>query len=539
MGSFRMPIADNDPVRDFRAGSPERDALNRELELRKQRVDDIPLLIGEQRVTNEDRFEVVAPHDHKQVLARVSKASAGDIDRAVKVAIEAQRQWMDLPWEQRAAVFIKAAELLTERYRPAINATTMLGQSKTVHQAEVDAACELIDFLRYNVAYLQDIYQHQPRSTSNVWNRCEYRGLEGFVYAITPFNFTSIAINIASAPALMGCAVLWKPSDYAALSSWVGMEVLLEAGLPPGVINFVPGDPVQVTEQVLQHEQFAGLHFTGSTEVFRSLWAKVGTQVHKYRNYPRLVGETGGKGFVFAHSSCDKQSLINQLIRGAFEYQGQKCSAASRAYLPNSVWQEIKDQLIAKVSELSIGDTCDFKNFMGALISDRAFKKVTSYLNEAKNSDEVQVVIGGGSDDSTGYFVEPTILLVSNPNHRLMREEIFGPVLSIYVYEDQDVDRTLELCDSASPYALTGAIFANDRQAINKLSRALRYTAGNFYVNDKPTGAIIGHQPFGGSRASGTNDKAGSYLNLTRWMSTRTIKENLLPLTDYRYPYMG
>lgn len=539
MSGFRVPIAENDPVKDFRAGSSERDLLNQELESRKQRVDDIPLVIGDQRITGRECFDVVAPHDHKQILARCNKANAEDIDRAVKVAVEAQRQWMDLPWEQRAAVFSKAAELLTERYRPAINATTMLGQSKTVHQAEVDAACELIDFLRYNVSYLQDIYDHQPRSTSAVWNRCEYRGLEGFVYAITPFNFTSIAINIAAAPALMGCAVLWKPSDYAALSSSVGLELLLEAGLPPGVINFVPGDPVQVTEQVLRHEQFAGLHFTGSTDVFRSLWGQVGSQVHKYRNYPRLVGETGGKGFVFAHQSCDRQSLVNQLIRGAFEYQGQKCSAASRAYIPNGVWQEIKDELLTKTSELLMGDPCDYRNFMGALISERAYKKVTSYIDEAKTSAEVQVVVGGGSDNSTGYFVEPTILVVNNPNHRLLREEIFGPVLSVHVYDEQELDRTLELCDHASPYALTGAIFATDRRAVDKLSRALRYTAGNFYINDKPTGAIIGHQPFGGSRASGTNDKAGSYLNLTRWMSTRTIKENLLPLADYRYPYMG
>ncbi len=534
-----VPVPVNDPVRDYLVGSPERETLGQELKNRSKSVSDVPLLIGERVLTKPQQFKICAPHAHDHHVANCSLADDEDVAQAIEQAVTTQKEWSRLPWEQRAAVFLRAADLLETKYRPAINATTMLGQSKTLYQAEVDAACELIDFLRFSTSYLQNIYAVQPLSGSGVWNRCEYRGLEGFIYAVSPFNFTSLAINLATAPALMGCCVLWKPAEQASLSAWTGLEALREAGLPPGVINFVPGDAQRVTDKVLAHPDFAGLHFTGSTDVFRQLWSKVGNNVHQYRNYPRLVGETGGKGFVFAHSSADRQSLLNNLIRGAFEYQGQKCSAASRAYVPVSVWNDIKDDLIAQTSAIKMGDPAEFANFMAAVINAKAFKKITSYIEDARKAEGVEILVGGGSDASRGYFIEPTILLARDPHYRTMREEIFGPVLTIYVYEDKDLDQTLELCDATAAYALTGAIFAGDRRAVCKLSDALRYTAGNFYINDKPTGAIVGQQPFGGSRASGTNDKAGSYLNLTRWMSTRTIKETLQPLPTYRYPYMG
>ena len=534
-----VPEPVNDPVRDYLPGSPERKVIAQELKTRSKSVADVPLLIGEQQLTKPEPFKVCAPHDHAQHVANCSLAAAEDVAQAIEQAVTTQKEWSRLPWEQRAAVFLKAADLLETKYRPAINATTMLGQSKTLYQAEIDAACELIDFLRFNVSYLQDIYEVQPLSAPGVWNRSEYRGLEGFVYAVSPFNFTSLAINLAAAPALMGCCVVWKPSEQASLSCWTGMEVLREAGLPPGVINFVPGDAQRVTEQVLAHPDFSGLHFTGSTDVFRQLWAKVGSNVQNYRNYPRLVGETGGKDFVFAHSSADRESLVNHLIRGAFEYQGQKCSAASRAYIPASVWNDIKDDLISGTRAIKMGDPADFSNFIAAVINAKAFQKITSYIEDARKAEGVEILVGGGSNDSRGYFIEPTILLTKDPHYRSMREEIFGPVLTIYVYEDKDLDDTLALCDTTAAYALTGAIFARDRRAVHQLSDALRYTAGNFYINDKPTGAIIGQQPFGGGRASGTNDKAGSYLNLTRWMSARTIKETLQPLPTYRYPHMG
>ncbi len=534
-----VPEPVNDPVRDYLPGSPEREALSQELKTRSKSAADVPLLIGERTLTKPQQFKVYAPHAHAHNVANCSLADDEDVAQAIEQAVTTQKEWSRMPWEQRAAVFLKAADLLETKYRMAINTTTMLGQSKTLYQAEIDAACELIDFLRFNVSYLQDIYEVQPLSAPGVWNRSEYRGLEGFIYAVSPFNFTSLAINLATAPALMGCCVVWKPSEQAALSAWTGLQVLREAGLPPGVINFVPGDAQQVTAKVLEHPDFSGLHFTGSTDVFRQLWAKAGSNVHKYRNYPRLVGETGGKDFIFAHSSADRQSLTNHLIRGAFEYQGQKCSAASRAYIPVSVWNDIKDELVTRTSEIKMGDPADFSNFIAAVINAKAFKKITSYIEDARNADGVEILVGGGSDDSRGYFIEPTILLTKDPHYRTMREEIFGPVLTIYVYDDNDLDRTLELCDTTAAYALTGAIFARDRRAVRKLSDALRYAAGNFYINDKPTGAIIGQQPFGGGRASGTNDKAGSYLNLTRWMSARTIKETLQPLPTYRYPYMG
>ncbi len=534
-----VPEPINDPVRDYLPGSPEREALSQELKARSQHVADVPLLIGERTVMKTQQFKICAPHAHTHHIANCSLADDEDIAQAITQAVTAQKEWSRLPWEQRAAVFLRAADLLEGKYRPAINATTMLGQSKTLYQAEIDAACELIDFLRFNVSYLQDIYEVQPLSVPGVWNRSEYRGLEGFVYAVSPFNFTSLAINLAAAPALMGCCVVWKPAEQAALSAWTGLEVLREAGLPPGVINFVPGDAARVSAKVLAHPDCSGLHFTGSTAVFRRLWAQVGNNIQHYRNYPRLVGETGGKDFVFAHTSADRQSLINHLVRGAFEYQGQKCSAASRAYLPVSVWNDIKDDLVARTREIKMGNPADFSNFIAAVIDAKAFQKITAYIDAARGAEGVEVLVGGGRDDSRGYFIAPTILLTKDPHYRTMREEIFGPVLTVYVYADEDLDRTLALCDTTAAYALTGAIFAQDRRAVQRLSDALCYTAGNFYINDKPTGAIIGQQPFGGGRASGTNDKAGSYLNLTRWMSARTIKETLQPLSTYRYPHMG
>ena len=539
MSVFSVPAPVNEPVQNYQPSSPERENLVAEMQRRCDNITDVPLLIGEQTRISEKQLTVASPHKHSQVVANCSQATNNDLALAVKTAVQAQRSWSALPWEHRAAVFLKAAELLVERYRPAINSTTMLAQGKSVYQAEIDAACELIDFLRFNVAYMEEIYRKQPLSTSSVWNRSECRGLEGFVYAISPFNFTSLAINLATAPALMGCAVLWKPSEQASLSNWIGMQVLLEAGLPAGVINFVPGDPVQVTSFLLQQSEFSGLHFTGSTQVFRHLWAQIGTNINKYKNYPRIVGETGGKDFIFAHSSTDRSSLINNLLRGAFEYQGQKCSAASRAYIPTSVWHDIKDELVEKTSQIKMGDPADFSNFMGAVISASAYQRITACLAEVKQSNEVEILVGGECDDSVGYFVRPTILLTQNPKYRTMHEELFAPILTVYVYPDDALAETLTLCDETSVYALTGAIFANDRQAIAQMSAALSYTAGNFYINDKPTGAMIGNQPFGGARASGTNDKAGSYLNLTRWMSSRTIKDNLLPLGDYRYPHMS
>ncbi|MDE3269439.1 MAG: L-glutamate gamma-semialdehyde dehydrogenase [Pseudomonadota bacterium] len=536
MTIFCSPLPVNATVREYRSGSTEKQTLLAEMQSRCQNITNVPLLIGDQVRTSDNPVQISSPHKHAQVVAQCSHADENDLAKAVKQAVRTQKSWSKLSWEHRAAIFLKAADLLEDKYRPAINATTMLAQGKNVYQAEIDAACELIDFLRYNVAFVEEIYRQQPTSAAGIWNRSEYRGLEGFVYAISPFNFTSLAINLAAAPALMGCAVLWKPSDPAALSNWVGMQLLLEAGLPEGVINFVPGDPVQVTDYLLRQPELAGIHFTGSTQVFRQLWTKVGNNINTYRNYPRLVGETGGKDFVFAHSSADRPTLINSLIRGAFEYQGQKCSAASRAYIAASVWHDIKDKLIEETAQIKMGDPIDFANFMGAVISAPAYQRISGFLAEAKTT--ADVLVGGECDDTVGYYVRPTIIQTHDPKYRSMQEELFAPVLTVYVYDDDKLDETLELCDTTSPFALTGAIFASDRGVVAKMTDALRYAAGNFYINDKPTGAVVGQQPFGGSRASGTNDKAGSIWNLTRWMSARTIKDNFLPLTDYRYPHM-
>jgi 1-pyrroline-5-carboxylate dehydrogenase len=534
-----IPTPSNEPVRGYLPGSAERASLKAELARQAGEMVDIPLVIGGKETRSENTVEVVSPHHHRHVLARAAQADPGAIDAALGAAREAWREWSSWRFEDRAAVFLKAADLLAGPRRAAINAATMLGQSKTVFQAEIDAACELIDFLRYNVAFAERVYREQPESAVLTWNRLDHRPLEGFVYAITPFNFTAIGGNLAAAPALMGNVVVWKPSQAALLSNWLFMRVLEEAGLPPGVINFVPGDPAGVTEALLAQPDLAGIHFTGSTAVFRALWQAVADQLPSYRNYPRLVGETGGKDFVLAHSSADSDALAVALVRGAYEYQGQKCSAASRAYVPASLWPRLKDQLIGMIGELRMGDVTDFRTFMGAVIDRRAFDRIEGYLARAGQDPGVTILAGGRCRGDTGYFVEPTLLLVEDPRYRTMREEIFGPVLSLHVYPDRRWEETLALVDQSTPYALTGSVFARDRRAVTQAERALRHAAGNFYINDKPTGAVVGQQPFGGARASGTNDKAGSILNLLRWVSPRTIKENLVPPTDHRYPYMA
>jgi 1-pyrroline-5-carboxylate dehydrogenase len=481
----------------------------------------------------------VMPHDHGHLLATYHKAGPDQVQRATEAAKESWPEWSRMPWEDRAAIFLKAADILTCRRRAEMNAAAMLDLSKTAHQSEIDAVVELADFWRFNPYYMMQIMQPQPGSVPSVWNMTEQRPLEGFVFAATPFNFASIAGNLPTAPAMMGNTVVWKPASSAVYVAYQIMRVLQEAGLPPGVVNFVPGDGAAVGDPVLAHPDLAGIHFTGSTRVFQGIWQKVGATISRYRSYPRIVGETGGKDFVFAHASADVPALVTALLRGAFEYQGQKCSAASRAYIPEGLWPGVRDGLLAELSSVKVGDVTDLTNFMGAVIDAAAFAKIVEYIELAKSSSETEILAGGGYDDRVGYFVEPTVVLTRNPRHRLMEEEIFGPVLTLYVYPESEYEETLRLCDTTSPYGLTGSIFAQDRRAVHKAANALRHAAGNFYINDKPTGAVVGLQPFGGSRASGTNDKAGSPLNLQRWVSPRTIKESFCPPTDYRYPYMG
>ncbi len=536
---FTTPKPRNEPIRSYAPGTPERESLKKKLdELANQQID-IPLIIDGKEVRTGKTGNCVMPHDHGHVLATWQKGGQKEIEAAIEASQRAWKDWSLVPWEDRAAVFLKAADLLAGPWRDTVNASTMLGQSKTAHQAEIDAAAELVDFWRFNAYYAEKIYKEQPEINDvGVWNRLEHRPLEGFVYAITPFNFTSIGGNLPTAPALMGGVSLWKPSRTSIYSNYFVMRVLLEAGLPDGVINFVIGDSAALTDAILPSPHYAGLHYTGSTEVFLMLWQKMAENLRNYRNYPRIVGETGGKDFVVAHSSADVEALVVALVRGAFEYQGQKCSAASRAYIPESIWPQVKEQLVELVSGIKMGDPRDFRNFMCAVIDKSAFKSISEYIVEAKNSSDMEIIAGGGFDDGDGYFIEPTVVVSKDPNTRLMREEIFGPVLTLYVYPDKQWAEMLQLCDTASTYALTGAIFARDRQAIAEAGRVLRYTAGNYYINDKPTGAVVGQQPFGGGRASGTNDKAGSAINLARWVSPRTIKENFIPPRDYRYPYM-
>jgi 1-pyrroline-5-carboxylate dehydrogenase len=535
-GARRVPPPQNDPNFTYAPGSPERAQLKCRLaEMAAQRIE-IPLVIGGKEIRTGKMAQSVMPHKHSHVLADWHRAGAKEVQQAVETAVETRREWANWPWEERAAVFLRAAELLTTTWRQTLNAATMLGQSKTAFQAEIDSASELVDFWRFNVAFAQQLYEEQPISTHGTWNQSDYRALEGFVYAVTPFNFTAIGGNLPGAPALMGCTVVWKPASSAMLSAYYIMKLLEAAGLPPGVINFVPGDAAEVSNVVLDHPDFAGLHFTGSTAVFNSIWQRVGGNLGKYRSYPRIVGETGGKDFVVVHKSADPQEVAVGLVRGAFEYQGQKCSAASRAYLPKSLWLDVKDRMLEMVREIKVGDVRDFRNFMGAVIDDKSFKKISEYLDDGRKN--ATIVAGGTASDDVGYFVQPTIVEAKQPDYRLMCEEIFGPVLTVYVYDDSEWTTILETVDKTSPYALTGSVFANDRRAVREAAAALRDAAGNFYINDKPTGAVVGQQPFGGGRASGTNDKAGSKMNLLRWVSARSVKETLSPPRDYRYPFM-
>ncbi|MEZ4742976.1 MAG: L-glutamate gamma-semialdehyde dehydrogenase [Bdellovibrionota bacterium] len=538
-GKFAAPLPKNEAVLGYAPGSTEKKLIKEELKRQSNQVVDIPLVIGGKHILDRQIEELHSPHSKNLTLAKVRTATEEDVHNAIASSLNARKEWANLAWEERAAVFLKAADLLSTKYRAKLNAATMLGQSKTVFQAEIDAACELIDFFRFNVYYLQKILEEQPMySPFGQWNRSSVRGLEGFVFAIAPFNFTSISLNLACAPALMGCSVLWKPAHTSALSSYIGMQLLEEAGLPPGVINFINGDPEMIGKIALNHKDLSGIHFTGSSATFNHIWHQVGTNIQNYKSFPRLVGETGGKDFIFAHPSADIDSLVTALVRGAFEYQGQKCSAASRAYIPASMWPELKSKLIPTTQELKMGDPSDFTNFVSAVIDQRAFNKIKSFIDHAQSSKEAEIICGGECDDSNGFFIRPTIIMANSPSYKSMVEEIFGPVLTIYVYEDKKLEETIAICDSSTPYALTGAIFAKDRHAISELTQKLEHSAGNFYINDKPTGAVVGQQPFGGGRASGTNDKAGSMFNLLRWVSHRTIKENFLQITDYRYPFM-
>jgi 1-pyrroline-5-carboxylate dehydrogenase len=537
--SANIPTPRNEPMLSYAPGSSERAAIKDALKTMSGEVADIPLIIGGKEIRTGNTIPVVSPHNHKHVLARVHLADQRAIAQAVQAAERAYRDWSRWRFIDRAAVFLRAAELLSGPWRQVLNASTMLGQSKTIFQAEIDAAAEMIDFWRFNVHYARQLYDDQPLSSTGVWNRIEYRPLEGFIYAITPFNFTAIGGNLSGSPALMGNTVVWKPAATAMLSNYYTYRVLEAAGLPPGVINFVAGDSAMISSRLLADRRLAGIHFTGSTAVFQSLWRQVGERIADYATYPRLVGETGGKDFVIAHPSADAESVAVALVRGAFEYQGQKCSAASRAYIPQSLWKEVRDRMVAMIDEIKMGDVADFRNFMGAVIDAKSFVKLKGYLDRARKDRGVSILAGGGADDRKGYFVEPTLIQVKDPKYRTMCEELFGPVLTVYVYPDDNWRQTLQLVDGTSPYALTGSVFARDRDAIEEARTALRHAAGNFYINDKPTGAVVGQQPFGGSRASGTNDKAGSIFNLIRWVSPRTIKETFVPPTDYRYPFMA
>lgn len=536
-GIFSVPTPKNEPIKGYMPGSPERASLKAELARQSAEIVDIPCIIGGKEIRTDKTAEIVMPHDHKHVIARYSVAGKDELLAAVDAAIAAKEEWAKISWEHRAAIFLKAADLLAGPYRDKINAATMLGQSKTVFQAEIDSACELADFFRFNVHCAETIYRQQPENSAGIWNRVEYRPLDGFVMAISPFNFTSIGGNLPCAPAIMGNTVLWKPSSTAVRSNYIIMEILKEAGLPDGVINFIPCRGSEVSKYILTHPKMAGFHFTGSTEVFSGVWKTVGENIKTYESYPRLVGETGGKDFIFAHNTANVDALAAAMVRGAYEYQGQKCSAASRAFIPASIWAEVKEKVSAIVSRLKVGDVADFSTFMGAVIDRNSFDNIKGYIDRANASSDAEVVFGS-YDDSVGYFVYPTLIEAKTPDYESMVKEIFGPVLTVYVYDDEKLDETLKICDTASPYGLTGAIFARERSVIQHMEKALQNTAGNFYINDKPTGAVVGQQPFGGGRASGTNDKAGSALNLYRWVSPRCIKENFVPIYAVEYPYM-
>jgi len=535
-----IPLPANEPVFSYAPGTPERTLLERTLKQVGAEKVEIPVIINGEKVFTGRTSPCIEPHNHSHVIAEYHKCGTEDVRKAIDAAMKAKPAWEALPATARAAVFLKAAELLCGKYRYKLNAVTMLNQSKNAFQAEIDSACELIDFWRFNAYYMQELCAQQPdHSPAGVLNFVEHRPLEGFVFAVSPFNFTSIGGNLPTAPALMGNTVLWKPSRNAVYSAYVIMEILEEAGLPPGVINFVPGDSSDIGDPIFESEHFAGLHFTGSTSVFQGMWKQIGSNIGNYRSYPRVVGETGGKDFIFAHESADIDALVVALVRGAFEYQGQKCSAASRAYIPSSIWADVREKMVAMLATVKMGPVQDFSNFVNAVIDSKSFEKCKSYIEGAKESPDAEIVCGGGCDDSRGYFVEPTVILTSDPKYKSMMDEIFGPILTIYVYEPGDLGAALDLCANSSYYALTGAVFAKERTVIDAMFNALRHAAGNFYINDKPTGAVVGQQPFGGGRGSGTNDKAGSILNLQRWVSPRTVKETFNPPTDYRYPFMG
>ena len=536
-GHRRVPAPVNDPIRSYAPGSPERAALKARLAAMAGETIDIPMLIGGKEVRTGAAAKSVMPHDHQHVVGAYHKASEAQVLLAIEAARAARTEWASWSFDDRAAVILKAAELLTTTWRDTINAATMLGQSKTAFQAEIDAACEIVDFWRFNVHYGQELLDEQPTSDHTMWNQLEYRGLEGFVYAVTPFNFTSIAANIPTAPALMGNTVVWKPASSAMFAAYYLMKLYEAAGMPPGVINMVSGDSAMISKILLSHRDLAGVHFTGSTAVFNDMWKTVGGNMGSYRSYPRIVGETGGKDFILAHPSADTTALAVAIVRGGFEFQGQKCSAASRVYVPRSIWNDVRDRVVAMIADIKMGDVRDFRNFMGAVIDKKSFDNIGGYLDHARKN--AKILAGGGCDDSKGYFVQPTFIETADPAYKLLCEEIFGPVVTAHVYDDAKWQETMTLVDATSPYALTGAVFAQDRRAIVEATSALRNAAGNFYVNDKPTGAVVGQQPFGGARASGTNDKAGSKLNLIRWVSARTIKENFNPPTEYKYPFMN
>jgi 1-pyrroline-5-carboxylate dehydrogenase len=537
-GIFQVPKVKNEPILTYAPGTPERAELKKQLAAYRAVEVDIPMFIGGEEIRTGNKVPIYPPHDIKHLLGHYHQGDETHVHQAIDEALKAKAKWTALSWEHRASIFLKAADLLSGPYRQKINAATVLGQSKNAFQAEIDSACEFADFLRFNVSFMTQIYADQPASADGIWNRLEYRPLEGFVFALTPFNFTSIAGNLPSAPAMMGNVVVWKPSKTAIYSANIIMQIFKEAGLPDGVINLVYASGPVAAKEVFEHPDFAGFHFTGSTNVFQSIWKTIGNNIHKYKTYPRIVGETGGKDFILAHKSCDAKAVATAITRGAFEFQGQKCSAASRAYLPASRWEEIKNEVHEQLKDMRMGPPEDFRNFVNAVIDEPSFNNLEKAILEAKEHPEAQIIEGGNCDKSKGYFIEPTIILTTNPLYRTMQEELFGPILTIYVYDDMDFDKTLEILDKTSIYALTGCIFSQDRYVIEKATKRLSNAAGNFYINDKPTGAVVGQQPFGGARGSGTNDKAGSVLNMIRWVSPRTIKETFVPAKDYRYPFL-
>lgn len=539
MSRFNVPVPKNEPVLNYAPGSPERTELLKALADLKANPIDIPMVINGKEVTTDTKIDITAPHNHNLKLGSYYQGSAKEVASAVESAIEAQKTWALVPWEHRAAIFLKAADLLAGPYRHIMNAATMLAHSKNIYQAEIDAVCELVDFWRYNVYYMQQIYEVQPESASGIWNRLDYRPLEGFIFAVTPFNFISINGNLPTAPAMLGNVAVWKPASTATYTSHLLMKILLEAGLPDGVINLIFARGASIGDTVLKNKHLAGIHFTGSTPVFQNMWKTVGANIAGYRCYPRIVGETGGKDFIFVHASSNVDQVVTAMVRGCYEFQGQKCSAPSRCYIPKSLWPEVKEKFVAQVKELKMGDPEDFTNFVNAVIDEAAFDSITAYIDYAKAADTDEILVGGHYDKSKGYFIEPTAILTSDPHSKTIEEEIFGPVVTIYVYDDGDYAKTLHLCDTTSPYALTGAIFARDRKAIELAERMLRQAAGNFYINDKPTGAVVGQQPFGGGRASGTNDKAGGIQNMLRWASPRSIKESFVAPKSYKYPFLG